>query len=290
VYAWKSWLSWFGTVAASIGLELEELGLGDHLLPDDDLVDAAMSSSATGATTEADPFANHAVNWLDQLELLAVFARIVQRFGVNPLGEDTLNRVGVDLLGALQDSLILLAYGRAEDRDSCASSREIYELLRRGRADRTFASFDTVPGLVLPEIPVDPSIPPGPADHAVVLECLKRAHTTIDFYSGLQPEDGPPDGKLRGEAQIRIRADVLSMYPLAHLRQDTELPTPNPQQTLTIRTMLWRMRSVHRSIVVALSDNPDHRALAMSPEEMRDPGTAGQSYIRDHSGSSASTL
>jgi hypothetical protein len=46
--------------------------------------------------------------------------------------------------------------------------------------------------------------------------------------------------------------------------------------------MLWRLRSIHRSLVLTLSDQPDRRSLVMSVEELRDPSIAGKRYRREH--------
>jgi hypothetical protein len=281
VNAWTSWLDWLGTITID-DPEREELGVASDLLPDADLAAAAVSLRDSEATTATDPFTSFQVDWVDLLETLEKFARMVQRYGFAPLGEKTLERAGVDLLGVLEDSLILLAYGRAEDRASCASSRDMYELLRRGRADRTFARWDPAPGRVLPVLCLDSRAELQTREEwLVALECVKELNTTLDLYPRLQLDGERLVHEQRAEVRDRVRVGVLSMYPLWRFNQDIELPSDR-DQSMTIRELLWRMRSLHRSLVVALSEKPEHRALAMSVEELRDPNAAGKRYLRDH--------
>jgi hypothetical protein len=282
VDAWKSWLRWLRSVSPDAS-DRQALGLSSDLLPSAVLVDAVMASPKRQAPTETEPLSDaFRANWLDLLERLEEFGRMVQRYGVAPLGENTLDRVGVDLLGVLEDALILLTYGDDEDQRSLPSSSEIYELLRTARSDRTFARWDPTPALQLQVLRVAPQIPPQTDDDwLAVLDCLQQASATADLYVRLHVGGGRLEGEQRTEVQNRLRAGALSTYPLMRFRQETEIPT-DTGQPLTIRAMLWRLRSIHRSLVLTLSDQPDRRSLVMSVEELRDPSIAGKRYRREH--------
>lgn len=281
VDAWRAWLSWYGTLVAVLEQELDDPTVSRHLMPSAELLQAVAHFGSDDSGATFDSFANPEFLWVFLLETLEAFARRVQRYGVAPLAEGrSVERVGTDLLGTLEDSLILLSFGNDEDRYSCAGSAEVYELLRAGRDDKAFANVDVVPGLVLPVLSVPIRVGPSTDDDwSAIVEFLKQAAETVELYTRLEPHGQELDDQHRVEVENRIRAGVISMRSLAWFKPDTEVPTDNGLPSPTLRSMLWRMRSMHRSFVLALSDDPDHRSLAMSLEELRDPTTAGNRYL-----------
>lgn len=272
--AWGAWIAWLDVIAGRLdefvltsdGVRPGALVLEPDVLTGmlEELLDVG-EVHAVGGVPQAD------YDWLELLEGIEEASRGVEHFGLVPMGEKSIHRRGVDLLGAVEDSLVLLSFGTEEERESCARSDEIYGLLRAARDDRGWSFLDSNPRALPHSKCVAPEDLSDRDAGMRLLALAQQVADTIVFYEGIGPDGRELNAEERDAAVGRLVAGVMRMRDLARVAPETKLPTPAGQPSTDLRTIMAIVRRMNRSLVLALSDNPSRRSHAMSVEELHDP-------------------
>jgi hypothetical protein len=216
-------------------------------------------------------------DWLELLENLAMVSRWVESFGLIPMDESAVDGPGVDLLGTVQDSLIVLTYGDDDDAELSAGSIEVHRLLQAARAAGGWEPFDR-------ESPARPSTASG--QHSGIADWREEWREILDFlrcvsaapalYRRLDPGGRELTAWERDEILLSLRTGAVAMRKLARIAPTARLPTAKGYPNIDLRTATAVLRKVQRSLILALSDQEDRRAEGMSAAELLDPECAAR--------------
>lgn len=212
-------------------------------------------------------------DWRQRLEGLAESARAVEELGGEPLNEITSvnSPHGVALLGAVEDSLILLVYGdRHRQGTLCATSREIYELLLGARGEHVW-QFMEPPLTPTLDRPVEIGQLGPTLTQSELLNLLVRTWIrTLSFYRRLSPEGAELDEEQRADARERLNAGAACLRQLAGNRATFNdlVAAKGSRNGVDLSRIVVVLRIMQRSLVLALSAYPTRRERAIENDQL----------------------
>jgi hypothetical protein len=223
-------------------------------------------------------------DWANLLENLAMTSRWVERCGLVPMAEAEVETQGVDLLGALQDSLVLLSYGDEPEAALCAGPVEIHGLIHAAREAGAWDVFEAQPvtGRSSGEMAVKPESPDWTEEWPEVLDFISSASGAWDIHRRLHLDGRELSSKERAHAISSVREGASAMRKLVQFSLETRLPTSRGAPDTNLRSTMAVVRMLHRSFTLALSGSSDRRALAVLPTEVPfESSMIGESGLRE---------
>jgi hypothetical protein len=210
--------------------------------------------------------------WIETLERLAVRARNVEELNGQPLGEIEGEEfgAGVALLGAVEDSLVLVASADPDKQARRADAMEIHTIALAARDAGIWDLRPRQPGKrgrsqAFGEI--------NPTDQATIERAKELTErlvmTTIEtvrFYQQLAPVGRELAGDARKTVHERLDRNGLCLRD-AHTDRDL-LAYLAVKEGIDFRSTVEVLRLVQRSLVLALSDDPGRRARAISEDKL----------------------
>jgi hypothetical protein len=260
--AWSQWLDW-----------LRYTRRVDAWLTGGTRRDLARRLIDAGQVSETafDEFAKRAgqEDWRRRLEGLAESSRAVEELGGQPLAEvvGQPNRYGVQLRGAVQDSLLLIVFGEERDHGLCATAEETLWLLAAAREEGIwrfmepsgrFAADDAAP-----EVPRPPATPA--AGMTGLIEALDSVwRKTLMGYQKLDPNGEELSEEERGWASDRL---IETASCLRRLDRNPDLAEgfarsepPETEHIVGFTTMVLRI--AQGNLILALSESRELRERA----------------------------
>jgi hypothetical protein len=213
-----------------------------------------------------------------RLERLAGYARSIEILPAEPLGEfygqgsDEIGEsAGVALLGALEDSISLMAYGSDEDRELCASGGEMYRLLRWARETGVWQFLDPsrpVPARAVIELKGPSSQEVLPHAKEVRGELIQMWSQLLIFYLELAPDRRELSEDEHEAVRESLRLGAVCLRRVARRRGILDLLAARGLVGMSVGRTIAVMRFAQRSLVLALSDDPAVRKRAITPSEL----------------------
>ncbi len=245
------------------------------------IIDFANAIGAYSNMLHAEDF-GAAQEWLEKLA--ERWRRVAEKGRLEQLGEDLLGDEALQLLGALEDSLILC---HSTDPERQAAKLELPELTIRayhvGRAgtfgDEWQAEIDQALARASSEVD-DPVTPPELPTHSRRYvrgrrERLHRARQLSELVeqTGLQAVSLYKELGLDGEAlDPERRASVLDWIEWIAAAErviDLERYTLAQEDWGRLALLLWVIRSIRRNLTLACAADPERRGLAMPVAELQ---------------------
>jgi hypothetical protein len=213
-----------------------------------------------------------------KLEALSGYARSVEILGADPLCEvegEAASTVwefaGAALLGALEDSIALMFYGKDEDRELCATGGEMYRLLIAARKSGVWSFLDHSASPSATEaISLN-----GPSSLKLVSrvkeqrdDLVRTSSSSFAFYVQLAPDGREFDDDEREAAIDRLRVGAACLRRVARERALIDLLAARGVRAMSVGPTIAVMRTAHRSLVLAMSDDPQIRQRAIAPKDL----------------------
>jgi hypothetical protein len=279
---WRTWVDWAATVTDRFDEMISQAPPdrggtppGRRLIRQ--LTDLLGELSVASDRDVANAMRGRYSDWLELLESLAVVSRWVESFGLIPMDESTVDGPGVDLLGTVQDSLIVLAYGDDHDAALSAGSIEVHRLLQAARAAGEWEPLDREsPARLSTDSDQHTGIADWREEWREILDFLRCVSAAPALYRRLDPGGRGLTAWERDEVLLSLRTGAVAMRKLACIAPTARLPTAKGYPNIDLRTATAVLRKVQRSLILALSDQEDRRAEAMSAAELLDPECAAR--------------
>lgn len=147
---WREWLEWTEGLVERVWVRAEELRrmMGEDADREDapdwpaQLLESVRHFEESGAEPSGELWA--AANWREALERLVERARTLEELKCEPLGEIEGQEFGdgVALLGAVEDSLVLVLSDDENKHDLRLSSEEMFDIVLAGRSEGVWDYFE----------------------------------------------------------------------------------------------------------------------------------------------------
>jgi hypothetical protein len=207
------------------------------------------------------------------LEHLSDLSRQVEIAGAKPLDEVRVEdpSAGLGLLGALADSYVLTAYGSELDQELCAAADEIYRRLTSARKAGVWSFLDpSAPVLPRASVIADGPDTRGllPSAKALRDDLVLISSQSFRFYCDLGAHGRELSDEERQAACERLRLDAICLRRVARERWKLDLLAARGVSAMTVEPTIFVVRAIQRSLVLALSDDPERRQRAVPSEEL----------------------
>jgi hypothetical protein len=204
---------------------------------------------------------------------LAADARTIEELGGEPVNEVPSLEfpIGVGLLGATEDSLILVASQDEAAQVFAASSQEMHRLVIAARDEGVWSFLD--PGHENSRASSARKDERGRRERlrsaTEVRGLLGRTWSeTAQFYGRLEPDGRQLDDEERRAAQDRLRAGAVCLRRVDRDRQEIDRLAAKGRWDWNLGPIVLTLHVMQRSLILALAKDPVRRNRAISTEKL----------------------